>query len=188
MEKFKLPEIIHTERLSLIKRNHEHDNDMWQAIEESRTQLKEYLFWVDGQKSLDDVVKSTDLFIDEWETDKEWAYDIYRISDNCFLGCVGPHNINFLNRSAEFGYWLRSSATGKGYMTEAVLAVEKELFEAGMHRLTICCDVNNYASSNVAVRAGYKLESIAKEATYHYTGLHNLATYVKFSPFPMKGF
>ena len=188
MEKFKLPESIRTERLVLMRRSHEHDDDMFQAIDESRREIGEYLFWVDRQKTIDDIKRATDKFMDEWETDKEWAYDIYRVEDNCFLGCVGPHNINFLNQSAEFGYWLRSSATGKGYMTEAVLAVEKELFEAGMHRLTICCDVNNYASANVAIRAGYKLEAIAKEATYHRTGLHNAAVYVKFSPYPIKGF
>lgn len=186
MEKFKLPESIRTDRLVLIKRSHEHDIDMFQAIAESRCFIGEYLFWVDGQKTIEDIRKATDKFMDEWETDKEWAYNIYRVEDNYFLGCVGPHNINFLNQSAEFGYWLRLSANGKGYMTEAVLAVEKELFNAGMHRLTICCDINNTASAHVALRAGYKLESVAKEATYHRTGLHDLQTYVKFSPYPIK--
>lgn len=188
MEKFKLPESIRTERLILLKRTHEHDADMFQAINESRLFVREYLFWVDSQKTIADIQKATDKFIDAWETDKEWAYDIYRVEDNYFIGCVGPHNINFLNQSAEFGYWQRLSAIGNGYMTEAVLAVEKELFEFGMHRLTICCDTNNRASANVAKRAGYKLESIAKEATYHWTGLHDMEVYVKFSPYPIKGF
>ncbi len=186
MEKFKPQKIIHTKRLILIKRSHEHDNDMFSAIDESRREIGEYLFWVDSQKSLEDIKKATDMFMDEWETDKEWAYVIYRIEDNRLLGCVGPHNINFRNQSAEFGYWLRTSAIGKGYMTEAVLAVEKELFAKGMHRLTICCDINNKASAGVAVRAEYTLESTAKEATYHRTGLHDLLTYVKFSPYPIK--
>jgi len=188
MEKFKLPQSIDAERIVLLKRSHEHDKEMWQAIEESRHFLREFLFWVDGQKSFDDVVKSTDMFAEEWDTDKEWAYSIYSKEDYHFLGCVGPHNISFLNQSAELGYWLRLSETSKGYMTEAVHAMEEELFKAGMHRITIRCDIYNYNSANVAKRAGYELECIAKEATYHYTGLHDLATYVKFSPYPIKGF
>lgn len=188
MEKFKPQERIHTERLVLVRRSHEHDADMFQAIEESRLSIGEYLFWVDSQKTIEDVKKATDVFIDKWETDKEWTYNIYRVEDNRFLGCVGPHNISFRNQSAEFGYWLRTSATGKGYMTEAVLAVEKELFAKGMHRLTICCDIENKGSSGVAVRAGYKLESVAKEATYHQTGLHDLQTFVKLSPYPITEF
>lgn len=188
MEKFKLPEQIETERTLLLKRNHEHDGQMWEAIEESRNTLREWLFWVDGQKSYEDVVKTTEMFESMWQNDTEWAYNIYQKEKNLLLGCVGPHNIIFRNRSAEFGYWLRNSATGKGYMTEAVIAFEQKLFAAGMHRLTICCDVNNQASAHVAQRAGYQLESIAKEATYHASGLHDLAIYVKFSPYPIKGF
>ena len=64
MEKFKPRESIRTERLVLLKREHEHDQEMWQAIEESRPEIREYLFWVDGQKSQEDVVKSTDLPFD----------------------------------------------------------------------------------------------------------------------------
>lgn len=188
MEKFKLPESINTKRIALVKRSHEDDEQMWQAIDESRQFIREYLYWVDGQKSLSDVIKATDMFMDEWETDKEWAYDIFTVDEAKLIGCIGAHNINFLNQSAELGYWLRQEETRKGYMTEAVLAIEKKLFEAGMHRITICCDVHNTDSAKVALRSGYTLESISKEAIYHYSGLHDKETYVKFSPYPIIGF
>ncbi len=188
MEKFKLKESILTERMVLLKRSHEHDGDVWQAIEESRQFIREYLFWVDGTKSFGDVVKATDMFCKKWDEDGEWCYNLYSIPDNHFLGCIGVHNIQFMNQSAELGYWLRLSETHKGYMVEAVKAMEKELFEAGMHRVSIECDVNNFNSANVALRAGYELESVAQEAVYHYTGLHDLARYVKISPYPITGF
>lgn len=188
MEKFKPKECLKTERLVLLKREHEHDEEMWQAVDESREFIREYLFWVDGQKSFEDVVKATDLFAKEWENDGEWAYDIYTQPDHRLVGSVGAHKIKFMNQSAELGYWLRKSDTGRGYMTEAVEALEKELFEQGIHRITIACDANNRKSANVAIRAGYQLESVAKEAVYHYNGLHDLETYVKFSPYPIVGF
>ena len=186
MEKFKLKESIVSDRIVLLKRDHDHDEQMWEAIEESREFIREYLFWVDAQKAFEDVVKATDMFFDLWDTDKEWAYDIYSLDTHKFIGCIGAHAINFLNQSAELGYWLRKSETSKGYMKEAVLALEKELFEHGLHRLSIRCDVNNVNSSGVAKRSGYTLESVAKEAVYHYTGLHDLETYVKFSPYPIR--
>ena len=188
MKKFKPRESIRTERLVLLKREHEHDQEMWKAIDESRAELREYLFWVDKQQSVEDVIKSTDLFHKLWDEDGEWAYDIFTVDDYRFIGCVGPHAISFTNQSAEFGYWLRTSETGKGYMKEAVLAVEEELFKNGIHRLVIRCDVNNVKSANVAKRAGYTFESRAKDAVYHYTGLHDLDTYVKISPYPIIGF
>ena len=188
MEKFKPKESLKTERLVLLKREHEHDEEMFRAIEESREFIREYLFWVDGQKSLDDVVKATDMFAKSWEDDNEWAYNIYTLTDHRLIGSIGIHNIHFQNQSAELGYWLRKSDIGRGYMTEAVEVVEKEIFEQGMHRLTIRCDANNKNSANVALRAGFTLESVAKDAVYHYTGLHDLETYVKFSPYPIVGF
>ncbi len=188
MEKFKPLKKLSSERLDLFRRTHCHDIDMWDAINESRTFLREYLFWVDGTKDFSDVYATTDLFTKFWNDDVEWCYAIYRRSDNKFLGCIGAHNINFRNQSAELGYWLRQPETGNGYMTEAVKALEEELFKQGLHRLTILCDVNNTASANVATRAGYELESIAKEALFHYTGLHSCMVFVKFSPYPITGF
>lgn len=186
MEKFKLPESIIADRIVLLKREHDHDEDMWEAIEESRSDIRKYLFWVDKNNTFADIVSATDLFHKSWEDDQEWGFDIYDLTTHRFLGCIGVHNIKFADQNAELGYWLRSSETKKGYMTEAVLAIEKELFEHGMHRVTICCDANNKNSANTAKRAGYALESVAKEALYHRDGLHDIETYVKFSPYPIK--
>lgn len=188
MEKFKPAEQLYSERLVLVRRTHLHDCDMWDAINENRSYLREYLFWVDKTESFSDVYATTDLFAVRWNNDEDWTYDIYRRSDSRFLGCVGAHFISFKNQSAELGYWLRQSATGNGYMTEAVKTVEEELFRLGLHRLTILCDENNQASANVAKRAGYELESIAKEALFHYTGLHSCMVFAKLSPYPIKGF
>jgi len=188
MEKFKPAESILTDRLILLKRSHEHNEALWQAIEESRSFIREYLFWVDATTSVNDVIKATDMFAKAWDDDQEWCYDLFSLSDNRLVGCIGVHNIKFMNQSAEIGYWLRLSETRKGYMTEAVLALEQELFNHGLHRLEIRCDSNNYDSEAVAKRAGYALESVLKEALYHYTGLHNCKSYVKFSPYPIRGF
>lgn len=188
MEKCKLSESIKAQRLVLKKREHEHDADVWQAIESSRLFLREYLFWVDGTTSFDDVVKATDFFAEQWKNDGEWCYNIYSLEDNRFLGCIGVHAINFQNRTAELGYWLKKEETRKGYMKEAVLAIEEEVFKAGFHRVEIIVDKYNTKSMMVAENCEYDFESVAYEALYHYTGLHDKFTYVKFSPYPVKGF
>lgn len=188
MEKFKLAETIPAERIVLLRRSHEHDEQMWQAIVESRQMLREYVFWTNKTNTFDDVVKATDSFTDTWEDDREWGFCIYSIPEHRFLGCIGVHLISFKNCSAEIGYWLRTSETHKGYMTEAVQVVTEELFKNGIHRMVIKCDINNRNSANVALRAGYQLEGVAREALYHPTGLHDEEIYVKFSPYPIKDF
>lgn len=188
MEECNPREIIATQRLILQKREHKHDADMQKAIDENRDFLREYMFWVDKTRSFDDTYAATDSMSKEWENHESWAYVICGEDDNRLIGCVGAHNISFQNQKAEIGYWLREDETCKGYMKEAVLAFENELFELGFHRLEIRCDRSNARSRMVAERCGYKLESIAREALYHYTGLHDECIYVKFSPYPIKGF
>lgn len=46
--------------------------------------------------------------------------------------------------------------------------LERELFERGIHRLEIVCDVNNLASAAVAKRCGFELEGMMREARYAY--------------------
>ncbi len=186
MEKIKPSEIFIAERIVLKRRTHEYDEDMWKAINENREFLREYLFWVDKTQSFADVVKATDMFINLWQEDANWAYVIYRQSDNKFLGCIDAHGLDFLNRCAEPGYWLAQSETRQGYMKEAIAILEKELFNLGFHRIEIHCDINNKNSQMTAQKSGYTLESVAKEALYHYTGLHDKCIYIKLSPYPVK--
>ncbi len=188
MEKCKLSENITAKRIVLKRRSHDHDVEMWQAINENREFLREYLFWVDGTQSFDDVVNATDMFTRKWDEYENFCYDIYSLSDNRLLGCIDAHGLRFQDQCAELGYWLKETETGKGYMKEAVAALENALFAAGFHRIEIHCDIHNERSRKVAERCGYTLESIAKESLYHYTGLHDRLIYVKFSPYPIRGF
>ena len=57
LEKFSLPEEIVGERVVLVPRRHEFDEALFELIDSSRNFLREYLFWVDDTRSVDDVRK-----------------------------------------------------------------------------------------------------------------------------------
>lgn len=58
-----------------------------------------------------------------------------------------------------FGYWLRPSATGHGYMTEAIrLLTDYALTTWHAQRLEISCDESNERSIGVARRLGFVQE------------------------------
>ncbi|HEX8834543.1 MAG TPA: GNAT family N-acetyltransferase [Abditibacteriaceae bacterium] len=78
-----------------------------------------------------------------------------------FVGGSGLHRINWDVPKFEIGYWLRTSRTGHGYMTEAVEAITAFVFET-LHarRVEIRCDARNTRSAGVAERAGFTLEGI----------------------------
>jgi ribosomal-protein-serine acetyltransferase len=61
--------------------------------------------------------------------------------------------------SFEIGYWLRRSAEGHGYMSEAArLLTDFVLNDLKANRVEIQCDERNTHSANVARRLGYVQE------------------------------
>lgn len=63
---------------------------------------------------------------------------------------------------ASIGYWLGTEFWGRGYITEAVQALTRFGFGNGLPRIRIICRPANIASARVALRAGYRFESIAR--------------------------
>ena len=66
--------------------------------------------------------------------------------------------------TATMGWWQRSTATGHGYATEAVLALCDLAFEFGIERVEAHTDPDNAPSRALAERAGFGLEGIRPNA------------------------
>ncbi|MFN8096336.1 MAG: GNAT family N-acetyltransferase [Vicinamibacteria bacterium] len=83
--------------------------------------------------------------------------------DGRFLGACGINQINRMHRFANLGYWLRTSATGRGLATQAVrLAADFAFRETDLVRLEIVCAVGNARSQRVAERAGAVREGVLR--------------------------
>ena len=92
------------------------------------------------------------------------AYDfVIAGEDGRFLGACGINQINRMHRFANLGYWLRTSATGRGLATQAVrLAADFAFRETDLVRLEIVCAVGNARSQRVAERAGAVREGVLR--------------------------
>ena len=66
--------------------------------------------------------------------------------------------------TATMGWFLRASATGQGYATEAVRAVTELAFDSGVERIEAHTDPDNASSRALAERAGFALEEIRPNA------------------------
>ncbi|GHH76228.1 acetyltransferase [Streptomyces sulfonofaciens] len=70
--------------------------------------------------------------------------------------------------TAEIGFWATREHRGRGYVTEAALAVARWAFtRAGIERLEWRAEVGNAASRAVAEKAGFTLEGVLRSATIH---------------------
>jgi RimJ/RimL family protein N-acetyltransferase len=72
---------------------------------------------------------------------------------------------------ARLGWWLRASAVGHGYATEALRALAGLAFEGGITRLEAHTDPDNAPSRALAERAGFVLEEIRQDAYTRPDGL-----------------
>ena len=65
------------------------------------------------------------------------------VQEDRVLGCAGRHR-RVDPGALDIGYWLRTSETGRGTMTEAVRALANEALSlAGVDRVEIHCDAAN---------------------------------------------
>ena len=180
LEKIFMPEIILGNRIKLIARNnHNYDNDYWVEIDKCRLFLREYLLWVDRNNFFQDIVSTTDMFIDLWNKGENYAYSIVLNDTDKAIGSIDIHNIDLSNHSAEIGYWLSKDYNGKGYMSEAVKLIEKQAFNSGINRMVIKAEVNNVASSRVAEKNNYVFEGIHKQEILKYDEFRDVKVYAK---------
>ena len=136
---------------------------MFKVIDENRKHL-EPCFWPKLTLKVEDSLKY--LFDKEQETEKGEKVEYGLFINNKYIG-----NISILilikKKSGEIGYWLSSSYTRNGYMTEAVKILEKEAFEKlKLNRIQIKCDERNDASFGVAKKCGYKYEGKFREDVF----------------------
>lgn len=96
------------------------------------------------------------------------------------VGSSGLHRMNWDIRAFEIGYWLRTSRTGKGLMTEAVNAITAfAIHHLEANRIEIRCNKRNLASSRVAERCGFTLEGVLRNINQEESG--ELADFQIFS-------
>jgi RimJ/RimL family protein N-acetyltransferase len=82
------------------------------------------------------------------------------------VGGSGLHRIDWSVPRFEIGYWCRSGFSGRGYVTEAVLALSRMAFDQlGAQRVEIRMDDRNTASWRVAERAGFRLDGVLRRDT-----------------------
>ena len=182
LEKFSLPEEIVGERVVLVPRRHEFDEALFELIDSSRNFLREYLFWVDDTRSVDDFREATTILNYNWKIQDAFEFVFLDRESRRLVGAGGIHTISYLHHYAEYGYYLNQKEVGHGYITEAVRLLEKELFQRGIHRLIITCDVNNQASAAVARRCGFQLEGKMREARFAYGSYRDELLFAKINP------
>ena len=152
------PQVIKTPRVVLrtVEPTRESAETLFKIIEENREFLEAWQGHFEYIRGVDDVVAYLNKRAEQIKTNEGVCFYIF--VDDKIVGRIRFSHID--GTSCEIGYWLAQSATGHGYMGEALSALETELFKFGFEKIIIDVDAGNTPSENVARRAGYTLEKI----------------------------
>jgi RimJ/RimL family protein N-acetyltransferase len=129
---------------------------LWEAVEESRDHILPWLPWGDTHKTPEDSETFARRNAGKWILREDLSLSIWDRFSGQFLGGTGLHRIDWAVPSFEIGYWLRKSAEGHGYMTEAVRLICRMTFETlKANRVFIRCASRNHRSAAVPRRLGF---------------------------------
>jgi RimJ/RimL family protein N-acetyltransferase len=154
-----LPEVLDGPRVRVRPFTAADAPAMCEAVAESRERLRQWLPWADGHRTVDESRAVLVRMQASWLLRQELPVGIFERTTGRLLGGSGLHRIDWPLRIFEIGYWLRRTAEGQGYVSEAVVLLTRLAFDTlTANRVEIRVDPANERSRRVAERLEFVLE------------------------------
>jgi Acetyltransferases, including N-acetylases of ribosomal proteins len=144
-------------------------DEAFAVVMENYEHLHEWLSWVNENFSRESVREFYKLSLMRLAAggDEIGLNIVYR---GRIVGGIGFHEINWRDKSAEIGYWLAKSETGKGLATRSVVRlIEYGFTELELHRIVIKCVPENLKSRAIPEKLGFTREGVEREAGWLHT-------------------
>lgn len=173
------PEQIESERL-IIRVARPGDGPLLnEAIIESLDRLSPWLAWVSPPPTVEESEESCRRAFGRFQLNEDWMVFLFMKACGTLVGGSGLHEVNWDLGHFEVGYWGRTSFSGRGLMTEGVVALSRyALDQLGASRVFLTTDELNLSSWRLAERAGFKLEGTIRNDRRNLQGaLRNTRVY-----------
>lgn len=133
------------------------------AIIHSLPELKQWMIFAQKEQSLEVIETNVREAYVNFLKRSDLRLHVFSKETGDFVASSGLHRIDWSIPKFEIGYWINSSYSGKGYMSEAVQGItDFAVKELKAKRIEIRCDSKNSRSRAVAERLGYTLEGILR--------------------------
>lgn len=157
------PEEFTTERLLIRKPMQGDGKAVYEAIQASLNELKQWMPWALTNQTEQDVEANIRDSIAEFITRKDLRLHLFNKETGEFIGSSGLHRINWDVPKFEIGYWVDTRHSGRGYITESTEAITNFAFnDLHAKRVEIRCDSRNTRSRAIPEKLGFTLEGILK--------------------------
>lgn len=140
-------------------------DSLYLLVTENRGYLQEWLPWVihynSKKAAIDFIENSLKMYNENLEMQCAILY-----KEN-LIGVIGFHKFDWINNITSIGYWISEKFQGKGIISSCVNYLLGYAFNLiNMNRVEIRCAVDNYKSSKIPVKFGFKLEGCLREAEF----------------------
>ena len=143
----------------------EHAVELSRLVDRNREHLRQWLQWVDNSRTTQDsrtFLREVQKVYRDTRTVTAGIWRRERLS-----GMVGLNEVNWVDRSTKFGYWLDARLQGQGIMTRACEVLAEHVFEdLELNRIEIEAAVENLKSRAIPERLGFQLDGVRREAQF----------------------
>lgn len=161
-----VPESFESERLLLRAPLWGDGEDVNAAVIESIEELRPWMPWAQNIPAVEETEKNMRRARIQFLERTDLRLHLFHKETGQLIGCSGLHRIDWKSRKFEIGYWVRTSCSKQGYITEAVDAITNfAIQELQANRIEIRCDSRNIRSARVAERSGFALDGILRKDT-----------------------
>lgn len=160
-----VPDALHGPRVLLRPLGLDDAAELLAAIHESRGHLTPWLPWVRHVHTIADAQAFVARTRTRWRRRTDLAMGIFARNGGHLLGGCTLHPHDWSLRTFEIGYWLRSTATGRGHAAETVQVLTRFAFEGlKANRVEIRVDPRNAKSRAVPERLGFVYEGTLRRS------------------------
>ena len=140
-----------------------HAAQLFEAMDNNREHLAEFLPWVHNMQSVGDFERYIDNCEQLYRDKREVSFVI--VANGRTVGRIGLHHWNVPNKTAAIGYWLDKTVTGKGIVVRSCVALINYGFRyMKLNRIEIKAAVTNIKSQAVPQKLRFTQEGILREA------------------------
>lgn len=150
--------------------------EYYQLIDRNRTHLREWMPWLDDERSVDDLRVFMRGSLQQFASNEGFQAGIWY--QGTIVGSIGLHDLDWIDRKIEMGYWLSADQQGKGLVTKACKTLVDFVFEAyKLNKVEIHAATGNSRSRAIPERLGFTQEGIIRQAQWLYDHYVDMVIY-----------
>jgi RimJ/RimL family protein N-acetyltransferase len=130
-----------------------------------------WTFRADREPRLSETEENCERAMMRFKEQTDFRLHLFLKDSDILIGSSGLHNPDWSIPKFEIGYWVRTSYSGRGYITEAVREISQFAFEnLNANRVEIRTSTRNIKAWRIPELLGFTLEGVLRNDSRHSDG------------------